>query len=88
MYMRLTPEINTVAIQLPINNIDCPRSGWSIKRIITDESKRKLQIRCPDAELHQRLDPDQANLIIVMARLNGRKKKSGGIQLCPLLMPI
>ena len=39
---RLTPEINTVAIQLPISKIDCPRSGWSIKRIITEVNKRKL----------------------------------------------
>ena len=41
--MRLTPETNTVAIQLPISKIDCPRSGWSIKRIITATNKRKLK---------------------------------------------
>ena len=40
--MRLTNETNTVAIQLPISKIDCPRSGWSIKRIITEHNKRKL----------------------------------------------
>ena len=40
--MRLTNETNTVAIQLPISKIDCPRSGWSIKRIITETNKRKL----------------------------------------------
>ena len=38
----LTPETKTVAIQLPVSKIDCPRSGWSIKRIITETSKRKL----------------------------------------------
>ena len=42
MYIKLTPETNTVAIQLPISKIDCPRSGWSIKRIITEHNKRKL----------------------------------------------
>ena len=31
IYTRLTPETNTVAIQLPVSKIDCPRSGWSIK---------------------------------------------------------
>ena len=30
------PEIKTVAIQLPINNIDCPKSGWSINNNITE----------------------------------------------------
>ena len=39
---RLTPEINTVAIQLPMSKIDCPRSGWSMRRIITEESNKKL----------------------------------------------
>ena len=43
MYIRFTPEINTVAIQLPINKIDCPRSGWSIKRIITEDKRKKLK---------------------------------------------
>ena len=38
----LTPETKTVAIQLPVSKIDCPKSGWSIKRIITETSKRKL----------------------------------------------
>ena len=42
IYIKLTPETNTVAIQLPISKIDCPRSGWSIKRIITEDNKRKL----------------------------------------------
>ena len=42
IYTKLTPEIKTVAIQLPISKIDCPRSGWSIKRIITEHNKRKL----------------------------------------------
>ena len=27
IYIKLTPEINTVAVQLPISKIDCPRSG-------------------------------------------------------------
>ena len=42
IYIRLTPETNTVAIQLPVSKIVCPRSGWSIKRMITETSKRKL----------------------------------------------
>ena len=42
MKIRLIPETNTVAIQLPINKIDWPRSGWSIKRIIMADNKRKL----------------------------------------------
>ena len=31
-----------MAVQLPMSKIDCPRSGWSIKRIITAVNKRKL----------------------------------------------
>ena len=42
IYIKLTPETNTVAIQLPINKIDCPKSGWSIKRIITEDNNKKL----------------------------------------------
>ena len=41
--MRLTPETNTVAIQLPISKIDCPRSGWSMRRMIIDNSNKKLK---------------------------------------------
>ena len=37
------PEIKTVAIQLPINNIDCPKSGWSINNIITELKSKKLK---------------------------------------------
>tara|TARA_B110001452_G_C14898687_1_gene314094 strand:- start:19 stop:483 length:465 start_codon:yes stop_codon:yes gene_type:complete len=40
---RLTPEINTVAIQLPINNIDCPKSGCSINKINTEDKSKKLK---------------------------------------------
>ena len=32
IYNKLTPDIKTVATQLTINNIVCPRSGWSIKK--------------------------------------------------------
>ena len=35
--------MNTVATQLPTNRTDCPRSGWSIKRIITADSSKKLK---------------------------------------------
>ena len=42
IYTKLTPETNTVATQVPVSKIDCPRSGWSIKRIITEANKRKL----------------------------------------------
>ena len=42
MYIMLTPETKTVAIQVPISKIDCPKSGCSIKRIITEDNKRKL----------------------------------------------
>ena len=38
----LTPDTNTVATQLPINNIDWPKSGWSIKRIIIEDKSKKL----------------------------------------------
>ena len=41
MQVKLIPETNTVAIQLPISNIDCPKSGWSIKRIITEVNNKK-----------------------------------------------
>ena len=41
---KFTPEMNTVAPQLPANKIDCPRSGWSIKRIITEDNNKKLNI--------------------------------------------
>ena len=41
--VRLMPEIKTVAIQLPINNIDCPKSGWSINNIITELKSKKLK---------------------------------------------
>ena len=41
---KLTPEINTVAVQLKINNIDCPRSGWSINNIITEDNNKKLNV--------------------------------------------
>ena len=43
MKVRLTPEIKIVATQLPVNNIDCPRSGWSINRIITEHNSIKLK---------------------------------------------
>ena len=41
---KLTPEIKTVATQLPISNIDCPKSGWSISSIITEINSKKLKI--------------------------------------------
>ena len=40
---RLTPEIKTVATQLPVNNIDCPRSGWSINKNNYGTQKYKTQ---------------------------------------------
>ena len=40
----MTPEIKTVAIQLPINNIDWPKSGCSINKIITALNNMKLKI--------------------------------------------
>ena len=42
MKSKLTPEINTVAIQLPVNKIDCPKSGWSINKINTEAKSKKL----------------------------------------------
>ena len=33
--------MKTVAIQLPVNKIDCPKSGWSIKKIIIDDNNKK-----------------------------------------------
>ena len=41
---KLNPEIKTVANQLTINNIDCPKSGWSINKIITDDKRMKLRM--------------------------------------------
>ena len=41
--IKLTPEINTVAIQLPINNIDWPKSGWSINKINIEAKSKKLK---------------------------------------------
>ena len=38
----LNPDIKIVEIHADTINIDCPRSGWSIKRIITETNKRKL----------------------------------------------
>ena len=43
MYTRLTPEINTVASQLPINKIDWPKSGWLINKINTEDKRKKLK---------------------------------------------
>ena len=37
----LTPEIKTVAIQLPIIKIDCPRSGCSTSNMITEIRSKK-----------------------------------------------
>ena len=39
----LTPEINTVNIQLPVNKIDWPKSGWSTNKIITELKSKKLK---------------------------------------------
>ena len=36
--------MKTVEIQTPLNNIDCPMSGWSIRRIITEHNNKKLDI--------------------------------------------
>ena len=41
---KLTPDINTIAPQLKTNKIDCPRSGWSIRRIMTEIKSKKLNI--------------------------------------------
>ena len=35
--------MKTVAIQLPINKIDCPKSGWSINKIIIEPNNIKLK---------------------------------------------
>ena len=40
---KLTPEIKTVAIQVPTKRMDCPRSGWSISRMIIDANNKKLK---------------------------------------------
>ena len=37
------PEIKTVNIQLPVNNIDWPKSGWPTKRNITEHKSKKLK---------------------------------------------
>ena len=42
MKIKLTPDIKTTAIQLPINNIDWPKSGCSINKIITELKSKKL----------------------------------------------
>ena len=39
----LTPEINTVKTQLPVNKIDWPKSGWSTNKIITEHKSKKLK---------------------------------------------
>ena len=36
----LTPETKTVATQVPVNKIDCPRSVDQLKRIITEDNKK------------------------------------------------
>ena len=40
---KLTPEINTVAPQLITKRIVCPRSGWSINKIVTANNNKKLK---------------------------------------------
>ena len=40
---KLTPEINTVAPQLMTKRIVCPRSGWSINKIVTANNNKKLK---------------------------------------------
>ena len=35
--------MKTVAAQLIINKIDCPKSGWSIRSIITELKRIKLK---------------------------------------------
>ena len=39
----LTPAINTVNIQVPVNKIDWPKSGWSTNSIITEHKSKKLK---------------------------------------------
>ncbi len=37
------PEINTIEIHVNIKSIDCPKSGWLIKRITIDNKIEKLK---------------------------------------------
>ena len=39
----LIPEMKTMEIQVPINKIDWPKSGWFIKKIIIKTKTKKLK---------------------------------------------